>query len=450
MHFFRRAIFLMVLTLAASGLLYAGAVQAAPRIQETGERTVVVIDPGHGGENRGTIENNHEEKYMTMTTALAMYEELLLYENVDVYLTHREDVDMSLKERAEFARSVDADFLFSIHYNASANHELFGSEVWVSSVSPYNSYGYQFGYEFLTDMRELGLFVRGIKTRLGNGGADYYGIIRQSVALDIPAVILEHCHVDEARDAVFCDSEEQLKNFGRMDATAVARYFGLKSSVLGVDYSDYSLTEADPSSNMEITAVDTTEPELCVIDYKNADYQEGILELTVSAADPDSPLLYYSYSLDGGRTFSARESWPDSDALTGSYPESFPLKLEIPPDTAPTVILRAYNLYDLYTESNVYISEQVFRPAPSENAELKVEESGILPESIPAFNTASGQAAEQEEKGPGAYDFALFGLVFVVAVLIITTLFQYSSYQKRKRRRLQRRKELGDIWNQHR
>ena len=160
MHFFRRAVFPAVLVLAVSGLLYAGTVQAAPRIQETGERTVIVIDPGHGGENRGTIENGHEEKYMTMTTALAMYEELLLYEDVDVYLTHREDADMSLKERAEFAKSVNADFMFSIHYNASASHELFGSEVWVSSVSPYNSYGYQFGYEFLTDMRDLGQIGR--------------------------------------------------------------------------------------------------------------------------------------------------------------------------------------------------------------------------------------------------------------------------------------------------
>lgn len=448
MHFFRRAVFPAVLALAVSGLLYAGTVQAAPRIQETGERTVIVIDPGHGGENRGTIENGHEEKYMTMTTALAMYEELLLYEDVDVYLTHREDADMSLKERAEFAKSVNADFMFSIHYNASASHELFGSEVWVSSVSPYNSYGYQFGYEFLTDMRDLGLFVRGIKTRLGNGGADYYGIIRQSVALDIPAVILEHCHVDEARDAVFCDTEEQLKAFGRMDATAVARYFGLKSSVLGVDYSDYALAAADPSGSMEITAVDTTVPELCVIDYKDADYEEGILELTVSAMDPDSLILYYSYSLDGGRTFSAREPWPGSDALTGSFPESFPLKLTIPPDTAPTVILRAYNLYDLYVESNSYISEQVFRPAPVENGEQPAENSANNRDIQPVLNEAAGQERAPEEGALERYDFVVFCLAFAVAILILLFFFQYVSYRKRKKRRVQRRKELGELWNQ--
>ena len=29
--------------------------QAAPRAQETGERVVIVIDPGHGGDNEGTL-----------------------------------------------------------------------------------------------------------------------------------------------------------------------------------------------------------------------------------------------------------------------------------------------------------------------------------------------------------------------------------------------------------
>ena len=53
-------------------------VQAAPRAQETGERVTVVIDPGHGGDNEGTLEGITKEKEMTMVTALAMYEELTI------------------------------------------------------------------------------------------------------------------------------------------------------------------------------------------------------------------------------------------------------------------------------------------------------------------------------------------------------------------------------------
>ena len=86
--------------------------QAAPRAQETGERVVIVIDPGHGGDNEGTLEGPAQEKKMTMVTALAMYEELTKYDNVDVYLTHTDDVTMSLADRAQFAADRNADFLF--------------------------------------------------------------------------------------------------------------------------------------------------------------------------------------------------------------------------------------------------------------------------------------------------------------------------------------------------
>ena len=218
-------------------------VQAAERLQEIPQKPVIVIDPGHGGDNLGTIENGHEEKSMTLTTALAMYEELCSYENVEVYLTRSADVDMKIEDRVIFAAEKNADFLFSIHYNASENHELFGSEIWVSAFSPYNNYGYQFGYEFLKQMEDRGLFIRGIKTRLNDKGEDYYGILRFATARSIPSAILEHCHVDESRDTPFCDGEEQLKAFGKADAQAVARYLGLKKADGSEDYTGYSLKE---------------------------------------------------------------------------------------------------------------------------------------------------------------------------------------------------------------
>lgn len=437
--------FLTALAVLSAFWLLSGSVQAAPRLQETGEKTVIVIDPGHGGENRGTIENGHEEKFMTMTTALAMYEELKQFDQVEVYLTHTEDVDMSLKKRAEFAQSVDADFLFSVHYNASLNHELFGSEVWVSSVSPYNNYGYQFGYEFLTDMRNLGLLVRGVKTRLGDGGADYYGIIRESVALGIPAVILEHCHVDEARDEMFCDTDDKLTAFGKADAHAVARYFGLKSSALDVDYSEASLVETEGESPIKMTLADSTEPEYCLLDFSEADYEAGTLSLTVSAADEDSPLLYYSYSLDGGRTFSLRQAWPESDTLTGSYQDSFLLELTIPPATVPEVIVRAYNMYDLYTESNPYISPQEFRPEPTEEPAVNDNAS---PEILSVNASIPEEEIPTEKKGISYYFVVMLCLLAAFVMLVLIVIFQYLSWRRRKNRRFQHRNEEGTRTNQ--
>lgn len=436
---------------------------AAERLQDIADqgegKLVIVIDPGHGGENRGTIENGYEEKRMTMTTALAMYEELSQYEGVEVYLTHTEDVDMSLKERAEFAASVEADFLFSIHYNASASHEAFGSEVWTSAFGPYNGYGYQFGYEILTDMRDMGLLLRGVKTRFGDDGDDYYGIIRESVALEIPAVIIEHCHVDEARDETYCDSEDKQKQFGKMDATAVARYFRLKSSALQADYSGHQLVEA--GAVVKATAADDTDPDVCIIDFLKADTQAYTMTMNVTAADYDSALLYYSYSTDGGISFSAREPWPDSDALTGTYKDTFTLEIPVEPGTVPRVVLRAYNAYDLYRESNCYVSSQVFPSLPKEK-EGEIPDSGAggvrtdgEPEESREIEVVPVGAIPSEKEGQGedGVSFTAFFklcLIIAAAMLLIVVTSQGVAYHIRRKRRRQRRNEAGRSRNQQR
>lgn len=445
MHrFFRTQIrfFLFAVTVLLTAFLAPEKVHGAPRLQNTAdkEKTVIVIDPGHGGENRGTIEGWEDEKLMTMTTAMAMYEELSLYEDAEVYLTHTEDVDMSLKERAKFAQSVGADFLFSVHYNASKSHELFGSEVWVSAFAPYNGYGYQFGYELLSDIREMGLLVRGVKTRLGDDGDDYYGIIRESVALGIPALIIEHCHVDEARDAVYCENEEQMRNFGKMDATAVARYFGLKSSALNVDYSDYPLAESDAAAPVVYTLSDSTEPDACELTLEEADYEGYTLTLTVSARDQDSPLLYYSYSTDRGLSFTPKEPWPESDTLTGSSKESFSLTIPVTPDTWPRVILRAYNMYDLYTESACFVSEKPFA-LPEEEETDPVAELEILP-----VSDSLAQSSPDEGDGQPGPDFStLFRFCLLAALFLLVLLIgaQAVAFRIRGKRRRQYKNKPG-------
>ena len=223
------------------------------------EPIVVVIDPGHGGSNLGTDYLPIPEKTYTMTVALHMKEQLEKYQNVQVYLTHTEDIDMSLRERAEFASSVNADFLFSLHFNMSLSHALYGSEVWVPSSGQLYSQGYSAANEFLTQFDEMGLFNRGIKTRIGsNGKSDYYGVIRESALRNIPAIIVEHCHVDNDNDAPYIQSPEMLKEFGVRDAEAVARYFGLVSKDGKTDYSSYApLAVPVPASRV---CNDTTAP----------------------------------------------------------------------------------------------------------------------------------------------------------------------------------------------
>lgn len=305
---------------------------------------IIVIDPGHGGSNNGTEYLPIAEKYYTMIVALHMKEQLETYQNVQVYLTHTEDIDMSLEERAEFAESVNADFLFSLHFNASISHILYGSEVWVQSTGQLYSQGYSIANEFLTQFDEMGIFNRGIKTRIGQSDTDYYGILRQCSIRNIPAVIVEHCHVDHINDIEYLQSPEKLKEFGVRDAEAVARYFGLASKDGKTDYSAYAPLAVPVPENRVYN--DTTAPTYVnarLIDYdKTSKY--ATVELT--SHDDETVLQYYSYSYDNGMTWSMLYLWQKgSDSMVVSLNMSYGKK--------DNLMFKVYNLYDKSTISNV-------------------------------------------------------------------------------------------------
>ena len=449
---------LLLWTCLTAGLFCSGSrALAADRVQPIGEELVIVIDPGHGGNNAGTQSGHTIEKEMTMVTANAMYEELLKYDNVQVYLTHTQDVDMDLKQRAEFAASVNADFLFSLHYNASENHTMYGTEVWVSCEVPYNAYGYQFGYLHLEQMQDMGLFLRGVKNRQREDKSDYYGIIRESVALSVPAVIIEHCYVDEERDGKFVENKEDFAAFGRADALSVAKYFGLKSSLLGVDYSQEAarLQSAEADKLVASTLMDKSKPDVCEIELMECDYETGEVQITVRAADYDSPLTYYSYSINGGASWSKLESWPGCNTLTGEYTDTFQLNLQIPLGRRPSIMVRAINKADLETKSNTLTFDQTFAAPQKEepvSENTTVSDSNIVPENPPATQPVEHEhktigtttfmpvynEMEESEETVGIMTFLKLCLALVIILFLVVLTSQMIHYHKRKNRRQRR------------
>lgn len=308
------------------------------------EPVVVVLDPGHGGENLGAEYGEYTEKEMTMAVAKAMKEELEKYEGIEVYLTHETDKDMSLEERAEFARDKNADFLFCLHFNMSEEHNKFGAEVWVSAFGDKYQKGYTFASVEMDLLVQKGLYSRGIKTRLNDSGEDYYGILRHCTAMDVPAALIEHCHLDEENDWDFYDSWEKIRQFGILDATAVAKYFGLRSEELGVDYGTYRNVEI-PEPVLPVKP-DTSEPDICIIEVGEIDSRTGEVTIHVTAADYDSHILYYSYSYDGGETFSPLQRWEPRNA------DSLTFTMQVPSGIMPEAVVNVYNAYDRMTESN--------------------------------------------------------------------------------------------------
>lgn len=326
--------------------LFLGASPIEAKAAAAPKNLVIVIDPGHGGtgeRNLGAQYNGFSEKEMTMQVATAMKEELEKYDNVSVYLTRTTDTFISLEDRASTAQNLNADFMFSIHFNASAEHDFYGSEIWTSAFGSFYKKGAEFGQIMSDELGSLGLYQKGVKTKIGKTGQDYYGIIRQSVARNIPCVIIEHAYIDHGYDLPFLRTDNFLKTLGVTDATAVAKYFNLSSKNTGKDYSNYSYsTVSTPKKHL---SQDFTEPDYCKASCISFDSNSRNALIEMSTKDSQSPVIYFSYSYDGGKTFSILQMW-DRTKETQSFNVKIPKGI-----VSPTIVCRAYNNYELYKES---------------------------------------------------------------------------------------------------
>lgn len=126
---------LVALLLAWSFLLVGPAVQAQEKapIALRHIRTVVV-DPGHGGENKGALSYTGKyEKELVLQLAQRLMRRLSQHSNVKVILTRDSDRDVSYGRRIRMANEAQADLFISIHCNAAPREDASGIEVLVLS-----------------------------------------------------------------------------------------------------------------------------------------------------------------------------------------------------------------------------------------------------------------------------------------------------------------------------
>ncbi len=96
----------------------------------TNDQKIIVIDPGHGGEDLGAVGvGGLLEKDVTLSISEAIQKVLNQDPNYNVLLTRRSDVFMPLEQRTAFANQNDADLFLSIHCNSSEKGTLNGFEI---------------------------------------------------------------------------------------------------------------------------------------------------------------------------------------------------------------------------------------------------------------------------------------------------------------------------------
>lgn len=92
---------------------------------------LIMIDPGHGGEDQGThslFKPTYQEKSLTLATAVLL-KDYLKKLGYQVKMTRTEDIFIALSDRAKMANEANAVCFVSVHYNSAPSTDAHGIEI---------------------------------------------------------------------------------------------------------------------------------------------------------------------------------------------------------------------------------------------------------------------------------------------------------------------------------
>jgi len=102
-------------------------------VRDSGDR-IIAIDPGHGGEDPGTVYGRLQEKHVTLAVGKMLREQLEKRRGLRAILTRNGDTFIPLHRRQEIARQYGAHLFVSLHVN-SAPTQARGAEVFFLSIA---------------------------------------------------------------------------------------------------------------------------------------------------------------------------------------------------------------------------------------------------------------------------------------------------------------------------
>ena len=162
-----------------------------PINSENLQSIVVVLDPGHGGQDLGGVAADILEKDLTLKISQNVAN-FLRQLGLRVKLTRTDDQYISLRDRVKFAEKEQASVFVSIHVNASGGRGASGIETYYSESS---EEGRKLAKTIQNSIINFGGRDRGTKpdTMLGNAGLR---ILKTSS----PSVVVEVGFIDSSTD----------------------------------------------------------------------------------------------------------------------------------------------------------------------------------------------------------------------------------------------------------
>ncbi|MFI8687765.1 N-acetylmuramoyl-L-alanine amidase [Rossellomorea sp. NPDC077527] len=174
---------------------------------------IIVLDPGHGGNDSGAAGNGLQEKNLTLTIGLKVKQLLEANYIVDVRLTRTSDVFVELSDRADFANDLGASYFVSLHHNAGGGT---GFESYIypgTSASETGRCQDVLHVEIMNFLSGYGLRDRGQKEA-------NFSVLRET---SMPAILLENLFIDTVNDANLLKDPTFITGLSNAIATGIGK-----------------------------------------------------------------------------------------------------------------------------------------------------------------------------------------------------------------------------------
>jgi N-acetylmuramoyl-L-alanine amidase len=246
----------------------------------------VFLGVGHGGSDPGAVKYIKEAD-VNLTMALAC-RDVLVAHNVLVMMSRTRDENDDLNEEIRECNAFAPDLAVDIHNNAGRGD---GFEAYYSVVG---GLGKTLALNIEVEIKKIGQNSRGIKTKPGNGGADYFGFIRE---INCPSIIVEGVFVDNKADAAQADTAAEQKKFGEAYARGILKTLGI--AYKGTTAS--SAPAAKPATSTSSSSAKAKEPDVIYnVKTQKHGWLGEVKNLTDYAGWQDSPIVAVAMKVTSG------------------------------------------------------------------------------------------------------------------------------------------------------
>ncbi|ART75834.1 sporulation protein [Sutcliffiella horikoshii] len=185
---------------------------------------LIVLDPGHGGQDPGAVFQRLQEKVVNLDIAKRVRAYLEKEYEVKVMMTREGDSTVSLEARTNLANSVKADYFCSIHHNAGGgtgfeSYRFNGSNAFSSKSKTFQEIVHREVINVVTS--KYNRRDRGIK-------AANFHVLRET---SMPSVLLEILFLDSTEDRALIQHEMFKEDVSAAIGEGIAKALALPRKV---------------------------------------------------------------------------------------------------------------------------------------------------------------------------------------------------------------------------